>query len=102
MASSQGGHMNDRNRYLAQLAAPGALSADTDPVETAEWRDALHSLAAQAGPQRARYILDTLAVTARELHPGWQPKHNTPNNNTNNNKQQSPFPGDPAIEERLA
>ena len=36
------------------LLAPGT---DSDPAETAEWRDAFAALVAHESPQRARFIL---------------------------------------------
>jgi pyruvate dehydrogenase E1 component len=75
---------------------------DTDPVETQEWRDAFLSLAAQSGPERARQMLDELARLARSQRVGWTPELNTPYVNTIAVEQQPVFPGDLAIEERLA
>ena len=46
---------------------------ESDPLETAEWRESLRSLYAVAGPRRAREILDMLAVEARSPEIGWQP-----------------------------
>ncbi|MGZ5846861.1 MAG: alpha-ketoglutarate dehydrogenase [Ramlibacter sp.] len=84
------------NRFLL---APGA---DTDPAETAEWRDALAALIASEGPERARFVLDQLAAMARSPQVGWSPELVTPYVNTVPVEQQPPFPGDLAIEERLA
>ncbi|MDR7097080.1 alpha-ketoglutarate dehydrogenase [Hydrogenophaga laconesensis] len=75
---------------------------DQDPLETAEWRAAFEALAAAEGPARARYILDELARLARQHRIGWQPDLNTPYVNTIDVKDQPAFPGDLAIEERLA
>ncbi len=80
-----------------QNAAP----ADADPQETAEWRDAFAALAAQ-GPARARFILDELARLARSQRVGWQPELSTPYINTIDVNEQLVFPGDLAMEERLA
>jgi pyruvate dehydrogenase E1 component len=80
------------------LAAEGA---DTDPVETAEWREAFLALLATEGPARARFILDQLAVLARDPHVAWSPQLATPYVNTIAVDQQPPFPGDLAIEEKL-
>ena len=91
--------MNDMSEQKHLVATqPG----DPDPNETAEWREALLSLAASQGPARARYILDELARLARQQRMGWQPELNTPYVNTIAVEDQSPFPGDLAIEERLA
>ncbi|GIX53958.1 alpha-ketoglutarate dehydrogenase (plasmid) [Sphaerotilus sulfidivorans] len=77
-------------------------TSDADPTETQEWRDALLSLAATHGPVRARQILDELARLARSQRIGWQPELNTPYINTIAVEQQPVFPGDLAVEERLA
>jgi pyruvate dehydrogenase E1 component len=81
------------------LASDGT---DIDPAETAEWRDAFASLVAAHGPARARYVLDQLAVLARTPQVGWQPELVTPYVNTIAVDQQPPFPGDLAVEEKLA
>jgi pyruvate dehydrogenase E1 component len=75
---------------------------DIDPAETAEWRDAFTALVAAHGSARARYVLDQLAVMARTPHVGWQPELVTPYVNTIAVDQQPPFPGDLAVEEKLA
>jgi len=75
---------------------------DTDPEETGEWQDALAALLATQGPERARFVLDTLARQARTARIGWQPELCTPYVNTIAVDQQPPFVGDLAIEERLA
>ena len=80
----------------------GADVADTDPQETAEWRAAFASLLAAQGPARARFLLDEMARLARHNRTGWQPELNTPYINTLAVDQQPAFPGDLAIEERLA
>ncbi|GAC1475785.1 MAG: alpha-ketoglutarate dehydrogenase [Vulcanimicrobiaceae bacterium] len=78
------------------------MSEDNDPAETAEWREALRSLAVNAGPERVRYILDALAEIGRDPTIGWQPPRGTPYLNTIHVDRQPAFPGDLAIEERLA
>jgi pyruvate dehydrogenase E1 component len=82
--------------------AQAAPFADSDPAESAEWRDALASLLQAAGPQRVREIMDMLAATARAPEVGWQPAPGTPYVNTIPASRQPAFPGDLAIEERLA
>jgi pyruvate dehydrogenase E1 component len=77
-------------------------AADTDPQETAEWREALGALIASAGPERARFLLDTLAAEAQAAGVQWRPELTTPYVNTVRVDEQPPFPGDLAIEERLA
>ena len=75
---------------------------DSDPSETQEWRDALLSLATNEGPVRVRHILDELVRFARTKGIGWQPELNTPYINTIGVDAQPTFPGDLAVEERLA
>ncbi|WP_338497221.1 alpha-ketoglutarate dehydrogenase [Delftia tsuruhatensis] len=75
---------------------------DTNPQETTEWREAFAALVAAEGPQRARFVLEELARMAREQRLGWQPDLNTPYVNTVAAQQQPVFPGDLAMEERLA
>ena len=77
-------------------------SVDADPQETAEWRDAFMALLAAQGPARARFVLDELARQARTARVGWQPELATPYVNTIAVDRQPVFPGDLAIEERLA
>ncbi|MBI3100374.1 MAG: alpha-ketoglutarate dehydrogenase [Burkholderiales bacterium] len=84
------------------LVRPAGLPEDTDPQETAEWREAFLALVATEGPERARFVLDELARMARAQRVGWQPGLNTPYVNTVAVQDQGVFPGDLAIEERLA
>ncbi|WP_248751685.1 alpha-ketoglutarate dehydrogenase [Pseudomonas sp. MWU15-20650] len=73
-----------------------------DQQELDEWRDALASLVANAGPARAREILDLLAREGSAAHIEWKPRHGTPYINSISAVQQPAFPGDLATEERLA
>ncbi|QIL79372.1 alpha-ketoglutarate dehydrogenase [Diaphorobacter sp. HDW4A] len=75
---------------------------DANPQETAEWRDAFLALVATEGPERARFVLDELARMARAQRIGWQPDLNTPYVNTVSVESQPVFPGDLAVEEKLA
>jgi len=75
---------------------------DPDPIETAEWRDAFAALVRTHGPERARQILDRLAELARQQRIGWTPELATPYVNTIAVDAQPAFPGDLAVEERLA
>jgi pyruvate dehydrogenase E1 component len=89
---------------MSNFSVPHACSptVDPDPAETEEWLAALQSLLAQSGPERVRAILDQLALQAREPAIGWQPVRGTPYLNTITVDRQPSFPGDLAIEERLA
>lgn len=90
--------MSDQSltRYLQ------ADTGDIDPAETAEWREAFMALVQAHGPARARFILDQLAVMARGPLVEWSPELVTPYVNTIAVDKQPPFPGDLAIEEKLA
>lgn len=79
-----------------------ASQYDSDPQETAEWLDALESMLRVSGPERVVEIMDRLESEARSPAIGWQPKRGTPYLNTIPVAQQPAFPGDLAIEERLA
>ncbi|OHC78206.1 MAG: pyruvate dehydrogenase (acetyl-transferring), homodimeric type [Rhodoferax sp. RIFCSPLOWO2_12_FULL_60_11] len=81
---------------------PEMMAPDPDPLETAEWRDAFLSLLQREGAPRARQMLDQLAQLARGQRVGWQPELATPYINTIGVDQQPVFPGDLAMEERLA
>jgi pyruvate dehydrogenase E1 component len=78
------------------------VAGDADPEETAEWRDALLSVLHVAGPQRVRELMDMLAAMARGTAIGWQPVRGTRYVNSIPLEEQPAFPGDLAIEERLA
>jgi pyruvate dehydrogenase E1 component len=93
---------NDLPPSKARPAAGDDIAFDPDPGETAEWREAFESLLAAHGPERARFILDELAAMARDPSVGWSPPLTTPYVNTIAAQRQAPFPGDLAIEERLA
>ena len=84
------------------LSLGSASAGDSDPVETAEWRDAFSAMVHTHGPERARFILDELAQLARGERIGWQPDLVTPYVNTISVDRQPVFPGDLAMEERLA
>ena len=75
---------------------------DLDPIETAEWRDAFDSVVALHGPERARFLLDQLVVMAHHSQIDWSPELVTPYANTIPVQAQQPYPGDLAIEEKLA
>ncbi|MDO8299194.1 MAG: pyruvate dehydrogenase (acetyl-transferring), homodimeric type, partial [Lacisediminimonas sp.] len=93
--------MNQRADFLALPANPVGPLAESDPAETAEWRDALLSLIDAAGPQRARFIMDTLAEIASAPAVGWQAVRGTPYVNSIAADRQPAFPGDLELEERL-
>ena len=75
---------------------------DTDPAETREWLDALATLVREAGPARARFMLDALQDEARRHALAWKPQRGSPYVNTIALGEQAPFPGKLEIEQRLA
>jgi len=75
---------------------------DDDPEETGEWLAAFESVLERAGPRRAAYLLDQLAERARQPSVAWEPVRGTPYINTIPPDRQALFPGDLALEERLA
>jgi pyruvate dehydrogenase E1 component len=85
-----------------RLSSWRETSPDTDSQETAEWRQALMTVIANEGPERAKFLLDELVRTARTNQVGWQPELSTPYINSIPVEQQPVFGGDLAIEERLA
>ena len=87
-------------RHIAAVLADGAT--DIDPGETAEWCEALDALVATQGPERARFLFDALLAHARRRGLRWLPAMTTPYVNSIALEAQPPFPGDLAMEQRLA
>ena len=78
------------------------IGTDSDPQETAEWLDAFHAVVAQHGAERAGYLLDQLVALAHQNQLDWSPELVTPYVNTIAVDAQTPFPGDLAVEEKIA
>ncbi|TXL65185.1 alpha-ketoglutarate dehydrogenase [Zeimonas arvi] len=97
--------LSSQNWLPAALPEPPKLDeppVDADPSETAEWLEALESLIATQGPERARYLLDRLAQHARAQQVGWRPQLVTPYRNTIPVAAQPRFPGNLDLEQRIA
>ena len=75
---------------------------DEDPQETAEWREAFNAVVLQHGAERAGFLLDQLVALAHQNQLDWSPELVTPYVNTIAVDVQAPFPGDLAIEEKIA
>ena len=75
---------------------------DEDPQETAEWREAFNAVVLQHGAERAGFLLDQLVALAHQNQLDWSPELVTPYVNTIAVDIQAPFPGDLAIEEKIA
>src|SRR5690606_1927009 len=76
-------------------------SADIDPAETADWVNALDSVAKVDGEQRAQFLLAALERHAREMGLFEETTPYSPYRNTIELDKQPPFPGDLAMEERI-
>ena len=77
-------------------------SIDPDPAETAEWNEAFIDLITHGDHLRAKFILDNLVKLANKHQINWVPDLVTPYVNSIPVDQQPSFPGDLAIEEKLA
>ncbi|RCS58617.1 alpha-ketoglutarate dehydrogenase [Parvibium lacunae] len=78
------------------------LPNDGDPQETAEWLAGLEGVLEHAGPERVRYLLDTLHQHFQRQGGHWHPNLVTPYCNTIAANEQAPYPGDLDLEQRLA
>jgi len=75
---------------------------DTDPAETAEWNEAFMDLLSSGDSERAKFILDNLVKLANKNQINWVPDLVTPYINSIPIDEQPEFPGDLAMEEKLA
>ncbi len=74
---------------------------DPDTLETREWLDALAAVIEREGPERAHFLLEKLVEQARRSGAYIPFSANTAYVNTIPLHQETPSPGDAAIEERL-
>lgn len=86
----------------AQAGATPPQIPDPDPVETAEWCEALDSLTQAGGPERAAYVLQQLLARATALGVRAPGITRTAYLNTIAADQEPPFPGNLSLEERIA
>jgi pyruvate dehydrogenase E1 component len=77
------------------------LNQDHDPMETQEWRDALDSVLALEGAERAAFLMQELADEARRQGAPVPYSANTPYLNTIPPQKETPHPGDHAIEHKI-
>ena len=94
--------MTDLSSGIEETKQASAATLDNDPQETAEWLEALDAIVAHVGNDRAQYLLDRLTDHAHAS--GLVPSRSrlTPYVNTIPLVEQSPYPGDLDIEERLS
>ncbi len=74
---------------------------DLDPQETAEWLEALEQIVDESGPGRAAYLLETLLKHAAAAGVSVPSKITTPYLNTIPAHEETPYPGDRALERRI-
>jgi len=79
----------------------GGPAVDDDAEETREWLDALEGLLRTAGPERAKFILESLDQHAKNLNIHTTPHPYSAYQNTIPVEEQSRYPGDLAIEQKL-
>ncbi|MGN6141256.1 MAG: alpha-ketoglutarate dehydrogenase [Ralstonia sp.] len=94
--------MTDLSTGAASMRSLAHRTEDSDPVETAEWLDALEAVVQHAGTARAQFLFDRLAERAAKLGVGTALARITPYVNTIPVEAQPPYPGDIDTEERLA
>lgn len=75
---------------------------DQDPIETQEWLDAIQSVIEKEGPDRAKFILQSLIASARKFGAEIPFGLNTPYINTIPVAAQPPYKGDLNLEQRIA
>jgi pyruvate dehydrogenase E1 component len=74
---------------------------DLNPVETQEWLEALDQVIEEGGPERARYLLERLAVNAATQGVPAALGVTTPYLNTIAVDDEVPYPGDRELERRI-
>ena len=84
-----------------QTHSSNGAGADIDAVETTEWLEALDSVVAHDGPERARQLLTLLLERAQDSGTGPIASLNTPYVNTIPTDREAKLPGDPSLERRL-
>ena len=84
-----------------QTHSSNGAGADIDAVETTEWLEALDSVVAHDGPDRARQLLTLLLERAQDSGTGPIASLNTPYVNTIPTDREAELPGDPSLERRL-
>ncbi len=74
---------------------------DLDPLETAEWLESLEAVLRLQGPERARYLIETLIAHADNAHVRMPSGITTPYLNTISVEDQPQYPGDREMERRI-
>ena len=95
--ASPGGTTNTQTMLKLKVAN----EADLDPQETGEWLEALDQIIDQAGPDRAKFLLEALVRKAGVNGVETPFTAVGPYVNTIAKDEELPYPGDLAIEKRL-
>ena len=77
------------------------LPEDVDPQETSEWLDAMEAVLKHGGPDRAKFLLETLIAVTDRAGAKMLGGVTTPYVNTIPVEMQPAFPGDRAIERKI-
>ncbi|MEO6882376.1 MAG: pyruvate dehydrogenase (acetyl-transferring), homodimeric type [Mycobacteriaceae bacterium] len=90
------------NHQRVRVIREGVSSylADTDPQETSEWLESFDGALANAGPERARYLMLRLLERAGEKHLPIPALTSTDYVNTIPTENEPQFPGDEDVERR--
>ncbi len=88
-----------RNELYVPPAEPEVL--DLDPLETAEWLDSLEAVLRSEGPERARFLIETLIARADRAGVHMPMAITTPYLNTISVEDQPPYPGNRELERRI-
>jgi pyruvate dehydrogenase E1 component len=97
-----GPRMSDLPRSAELLLSAAAGHADSDPAETREWLEAFDAIIAAHGVERARFLFDTLADHALARGVQSARARVTPYCNSIPLSRQPHYPGDEALEARIA
>ncbi len=77
------------------------LPEDIDPQETSEWLEAMEAVLKHGGPERAKFLLETLIAAADRAGAKMQGGITTPYVNTIPADEQPPFPGNRSLERKI-
>src|SRR3982751_1069408 len=87
---------------IKRLADPWVEPGDDDPEETREWADALSAVVRRCGAARGLFLLKRLEEEAQQLGVVAHVPPHSAYQNTIPLSQQGPYPGDLALEQRIA
>ncbi len=91
----------DKAPAEAELEPAEAENFDVDPLETAEWLESLEAVLRTEGPDRARFLIETLIAHADKARVRMPTGITTPYLNTIHVEDQPPYPGDRELERRI-